>query len=204
MSRNDFSPEPGSRWALFGGVFDPPHNGHLALALSALEHGNVNGVAFLVSAVPPHKEQPKTSFADRVSLVSAHIVENSYFKICDIEKEMAPPGYTIHVIEKLQERFPGVEFSVIIGSDNLAILEKWYQINQLLEKVTMLVASRAGVDAAITEKWRERVRFIPLAPYPVSSTEIRQKVCDGESIEGLTSSGVIEYIQVHELYRKQL
>ncbi len=204
MSRYDFSPEPGSRWALFGGIFDPPHNGHLALALSALEHGDVDSVAFLVSAVPPHKEQPKTSFSDRASLVGAHVSENSHFRICDIENELSPPGYTIHVIEKLQECFPGVEFSVIIGSDNLAILEKWHQVDRLREKVTMLVAGRAGVSATIPEKWRERVRFIPLAPYSVSSTEIRQKVSDGESIEGLTSSGVIEYIRDHDLYRKQL
>lgn len=203
MSQVEFSPEPGSRWGLLGGAFDPPHNGHLALAKSALAHGRVDGVAFLVSATPPHKNQPQASFEDRLAMLIAHTADTPEFPICDIERELPVPGYTIRVVEELQRRFPDVELAIIIGADNLAILNQWYQVDELLERVDLIIAERSGVSAELPEKWRDRAQFVPLETYTISSTEIRRKICDGESVAGLTSPAVIDYIQAHELYRER-
>jgi nicotinate-nucleotide adenylyltransferase len=201
MSHLEFSPEPGSRWGLLGGAFDPPHNAHLALAKSALAHGRVDGVSFLVSAVPPHKNQPQASFADRLAMLELHVAGTAGLVISDIEKEVEEPGYTVRVVEELIRRYPQVEFSLIIGSDNVAILEQWNEVERLLQLVTLIIAQRTGLEAEIPEKWRSRIRTVPLDPYTVSSAELRKKISDGESIAGLTSSAVIDYIQTHRLYR---
>ncbi|MBN4076492.1 nicotinate (nicotinamide) nucleotide adenylyltransferase [Gemmatimonas aurantiaca] len=200
MSHADFSPQPGSHWGLLGGAFDPPHNWHLELARKAMQSESLVGVAFLVSSIPPHKAQPSASFTHRVEMLNTHIEGISEFCVCDIEREIAPPGYTIRVVEKLQARFPEVEFSLIIGSDNLAILEQWYEVDKLLKLVTVLIAKRPGGRSIIPEKWRDRIRFIPIEAHAISSTAIRQNISDDESVAKLTSPAVIDYIYEHGLY----
>jgi len=200
MGHAEFSPKPGSHWGLLGGAFDPPHNLHLELAKSAMNSQSLTGVAFLVSAAPPHKNQPHASFSDRAALIRAHIGDNREFCVCEIEDELAPPSYTVRVVEELLKRFPEVEFTLILGSDNLAILEQWYEVDSLLKMVTALIGIRPDVNATIPEKWRERIEFIPIETSEVSSSEIREKLSQAVSVSDLTTRAVIDYIQKHKLY----
>ncbi len=197
------SPDKGGDWGLMGGIFDPVHNGHLLLAESAASAFDLAGVLFVVSNNPPHREQkPVVSFDTRMKMVDAAIDGNDRFCLSDIEKKLAIPSYTLNIIDALRNEFPGVNWHLILGADNIAVFDTWYQPDVLVEKVKIIVAERPGYGKRFRDSpWYKRVEKFEMPLMEISSTMIRQRIKAGKSIRYLVPEKVRLIIMQEGLYR---
>src|SRR5882762_9450434 len=128
------------RIGVFGGTFDPVHLGHLILAEQCREQATLDQLLFVPALLPPHKrQQPLTSFAQRVEMLALAISGHAAFRVDELEKERTGPSYTVDTLTQLQQQRPGDEFCFIIGSDSLHDLHLWYQPRRIIELATLLV-----------------------------------------------------------------
>lgn len=179
---------------LFGGAFDPPHVGHVALAQRAIEHFALERLVVLVSEAPWHKEVA-TPAAARLELARAA------FPVAQVELDHYPS--TIELLEARRFHDP----LVLIGADQLAAFRTWREPDRVLELARLGVATRPGferdrLDAVVVGLSRpDRVERFELAPVDVTSTDVRARVARGEPVSGLVPAEVAERIVELGLYR---
>lgn len=192
----------GSHWGFFGGAFDPPHAGHLRLAAELIDKANLTGVLFAPTGRPAHKSPPKATFDERLSMTELACAGERRFVVSDIESNITPPTYTIRVIEALRESYPEVKFSILIGADNLRILSCWRNIEELLKLAPVIAAARPGQSPReqAPEKWKDRVKLVEIDGLEISSSDIREKLRQRSSVDGLLAPTVIDYIRKQKLY----
>ncbi len=190
------------RIALFGGSFDPVHNGHLHLALSARKENDLSVVIFVPAKTPPHKLKHKlTPVAHRLRMLSLALRPHPYFGLSHYEVNQKTTTYTYQTVTHFKELYPSAELYFIIGSDSLAELHTWKQIAVLQTLCTFLVGRRAGTPQQEPAFMPQSTRFIEEPMLPTSSTEVRKLVSRGESIEHLVAPSIDKYISEHGLYR---
>src|SRR5437879_4254738 len=108
------------RIGVFGGTFDPIHQGHLILAEQAREQGRLDQVWFLPAPRPPHKDETAlTRYEQRVEMIQLAVAGQSVFRVDEREKERPGPSYTVDTLAELQAERPGDDFLVLLGSDSL-------------------------------------------------------------------------------------
>lgn len=183
------------RLVLFGGTFDPIHHGHLILARDALETLQADKVIFIPAAISPHKlfrtpAQP----AARREMVAAAIAGEERFLMDDRELSRAGPSFTYDTVVQLRAEWPGAELLYLVGYDNVAALSTWHRYQELEQLVRFVVLHRAGVETARTHPGLER-------RLDLSSTEIRERVAHGLSIQYLVPERVRGIIEQNQLYR---
>jgi nicotinate-nucleotide adenylyltransferase len=191
---------------LLGGTFDPPHNGHVALARAALEELELERLVVMVAGRPPHKEtgtDPETRFR----LASAAFGEMPQVELSRDELDRSGPAYTLDTARELERRYGDV--GVIVGGDMFASFPSWHEPDGILEHARLAVAARPGTprerfDAVLQELARpDRVTFFELAPVEASSTEVRRRVAAGEPFGDLVPEAVAALIEELGLYRVQ-
>lgn len=187
---------------LFFGSFNPVHNGHLMLANYICETTDLKKVWLVVSPQNPFKEKESLlSEYDRLHLIQLAIENNNNLKASDIEFKLPQPSYTIDTLTHLKEKYPQHEFSLIMGSDNLASLHKWKHYQQILDNHDLYVYKRRGFEAnALNTK-----RTINILDFPfidISATFIRQNIKNGVSMEFFLPEQVWNYVNDNRLYRK--
>lgn len=171
---------------LLGGAFDPPHNGHVALARAALGELELGRLLVLVVADPGHKPTSAPA-ATRLALA-----RQAFMDVPVTEVELDPHPRTVDFLEERRSE----DAVFVIGSDELAAFPGWKRPERVLELVRLAVAVRSGVpDAAVAAALEHmpdpsRVVFFPFEPVDVSSSEVRDRVARGESIAGLVPRGV--------------
>ncbi|WP_138415667.1 nicotinate-nucleotide adenylyltransferase [Aquibacillus sediminis] len=184
---------------LLGGTFDPPHYGHLLIGEEVYNKLDLDEVWFIPSFEPPHKDKATTSASNRIAMVEAAIHDNPHFKLNTIEVERSEKSYTIHTIEVLQEQYPNITFYFIIGADMVEYLPNWYDIDRLMEKIKFVGVKRAdyqlNTDYPVIE--------VDIPGLEISSTLIRDRIAQGESINYLTPPQVIDLIKEAQLYGKK-
>ena len=185
---------------ILGGTFDPPHNGHLALADAAMDKLNLNRVIFVPSNIPPHKNIKNISSKEhRLSMLELTVAGHGDFEISKIELERQGPSYTIDTILSLKELYPYNEFCFLLGADNVLEMEDWFQPERIFENVVVAAVNRPGFHPS--GRFASKVRYFDMEPVPISSTMIREKVKAGESIAGFVHPAVEKYIEENDLYR---
>jgi nicotinate-nucleotide adenylyltransferase len=168
---------------LFGGAFDPPHVGHVALARRALEHFELERLLVLVAEAPWHRPVP-TPVDVRLELARAA------FPFAEVELDPFPS--TVELLEARSFEDP----IFLIGADQLAAFQSWRRPERVLELTRLGVATRPGFERERLEDVRaqlsrpERVIFFDLEPVDVSGTEIRARAARGEPIDGLVPPAV--------------
>lgn len=170
------------RTALFFGSFNPVHIGHLAIANHIAEFGGVDEVWFVVSPHNPHKE--KSSLLperDRYDMVYRAVGDYPKFRVSDIEFRLPQPSYTIHTLTHLHEKFPGREFLLILGSDNLVHFHKWKNADQILARHQLVVYPRPGTPEEVYARFPDLVR-VDAPQIDISSTFIREAIRNGKDI----------------------
>lgn len=194
---------------ILGGTFDPPHNGHLAIARATLDHLKLQRVLFAPSRQPPHKpNQPITPIESRVEMVRLAIGEHPGFVLSRVDVDRAGPTYTVDTLRLLRREW-GDEKALyfIMGMDSLAGLLSWYRPEEMVRLCRLAVLARPGykVDLHTLEERipdiREHVVFIPAPPVDISATDIQRRAREGEPITGLVPPAVAAYIRDNNLYK---
>jgi nicotinate-nucleotide adenylyltransferase len=179
---------------IFGGAFDPPHLGHVALAREAKRRFGLDKLVVLVAASPEHKEV-QTPAEDRLALARA-----------------AFPGDDVRIDEypRTVDMLRAGEFEdalLLVGADQLASFQQWREPDAVLEMARVAVATRPGLGLdelahALEQLGRpDRIELFPIEPQPIASRELRARVARGESLEGLVPPAVAEEIERRGLYR---
>ena len=187
------------------GTFDPPHNGHVAIAEAMRKLVGLDEVWLVVTPLNPFK-QDHTMSADSVRFYMAELALSGRtgLRASDVEMALPQPNYTVDTLAEMRKSYPGEEFSLIIGSDNLASLHKWKEPKKILEHHRILVYPRPGAElhrqqAVFAD--HPSVQWVSAPMMDLSSTRIRQRVRDGLDVSGLIPPAVNDYIVGNGLYR---
>jgi nicotinate-nucleotide adenylyltransferase len=185
---------------LYFGSFNPIHIGHLAIANFMVEFSDVEQIWFVVSPQNPLKEK-KSLLNDyhRLELVRLAIEGDDRFRASDIEFKLPTPSYTIDTLAYLQEKNPGREFQLIMGSDGLRTFHKWKHASLIVEKYHRLIYPRPGTDP------------VPSGPIPnatlvdapmmdISSSFIRKAIREGKDIRHLVPAKAYTYMREMHFY----
>lgn len=177
------------RVVLYGGSFDPIHNGHLALAKTCVKQRNADELWFIVSKRSPFKTK-STSFHHRFKMVELMIKGYKKLKVSKIENTLPDPSYTIDTILKLKKENPDIQFEFLIGPDQIADLEKWKNFAQI-EKEVQVICYNMPQDTKY-----DLINIVG-PEFEVRSTLIRE----GKSLD--TRPSVIRYMTENSLYTKE-
>jgi len=197
------TPGAGPRLGVFGGSFDPIHNGHLSVAALARERLGLGTVLFIPAGLQPHKRDVVQAPArHRLAMLRAALAGERACVIYRGELRRPGPSYTLDTVRSLRRRYPGRELFLIVGSDNLAEIRTWHRYRELLGLVTLAVAHRPGYGSRRPSGLRgARIVRIPSPESGVSSTQVRALLAAGRSCAGLLPRAVRGYIRRHGLYR---
>ena len=176
---------------LFGGAFDPAHNGHVALARAALEQLGLERLRVLVVAAPGHKSVDAPAEA-RLTLAEA--------AFRDLPRTVVELEERPRTVETLEASPPSPDSVLLIGADEWRDFWTWKEPERVLELTRVAVATRPGVEIAIAPEHSERVTQFEVEPVPVSSSEIRARVRAGEPIADVVPAPVAEAIERLGLY----
>ena len=185
-----------SRTGILGGVFDPPHLGHLALARAAIAALGLEELLVLVVADPGHKDVP-TPADTRLELARL-----AFLDLPEATVELDPHARTV---DSLEARRPENAY-FILGADELASFESWKSPERVLELVRLAVAMRPGVSPAEVAAVRrrldagDRIVEFEMAPVPVSSSDVRERVAGGDPVGDLLPGRVAEAVSRLGLY----
>lgn len=196
---------------IFGGAFNPVHNGHLNLidSLSSLPYGEektaLDKFLIIPTADPPHRDG--ADFAkgeDRINMLKL-AVKNKICEISDIEFKLEGKSYTYNTLKALIEMYPNSEFYLFMGSDQFLCFKSWYRYEEIAKTANVIGFSRSINDVEkmkrfIFQNKELKMQIVNAEPYEMSSSEIREKIRNGESITGIVPEKVEEYIKEHGLY----
>lgn len=187
---------------LLGGSFDPLHNGHLALAETAVIALSLDKVLFLPSGNHPLKKHKTILPAEkRLELIQTALQDFPIFEASRLDMEHNGFSYSSELIKRLRELHPEDELFFITGDDIISELPKWHEWKWLLQNVQFVVAKRPDTER---DKWQnldylEYFIFIDMKPHDISSTEIRKKVKKNLNLHGLVPENLER--EINSLYR---
>ena len=216
------------RIGLFGGTFDPPHFGHLALAEWARERLRLDRVLFVPAGSPPHKRDRRLSgTAARVAMTRLAVRGNDAFRLWTLEVRRRGPSFTVDTLRALRAAHPRARLFLLMGEDSLDDFRSWHEPAAIRGLATLAVARRPGArGGAPREAWsgsgarlprrahagawsESGVRRVPGVVWldnpglEVSSSAIRARVRAGRSVRYLVPDAVAAYLVRHRLYRRR-
>jgi nicotinate-nucleotide adenylyltransferase len=214
------------RIGIFGGTFNPIHEGHVKAALEVQKVFSLDKVLIIPSYIPPHKGTPAVAPpADRMQMVKLAVASYPLFIPSSVEIEAKGKSYSILTLEKLRHQFPDALMFFILGIDAFLEIDTWHEYKKVLEQCHFIVISRPRYDLheakkLLAEEYKERMvqvsgtsRPTEVKGYPykiyllsvdaldIASKDIRNKIKKRESIAGLVSVRVEEYIFRNNLYQ---
>ena len=193
---------------IFGGAFNPVHNGHLNIADAFYEDLKLDKMLLIPTANPPHKSGAGLlSGDDRINMLRLAI-ENKPYEISTIEFERNDKSYTYNTLLELKRLYPEAELFLIIGADQIINFEKWYRYSDILDMVTLCASARESeeekqiiIKSAQRLGIQDRFYMSGRAVLRVSSSEIRDKIKNGSDVSKLLPKKVFDYISEKGLCR---
>ena len=192
---------------LFGGSFDPPHLGHLRLANAAVAACGLQKMVILPAACSPFKRSVFASDADRLAMCR-RTFSAPCFEISDFELDRGGKSYTVDTVAHFRRLYPAAALTLLMGEDQLLSFDRWYRWQEILQMTSLCAAVRTGdgrretlesfADAHLRQYGA--VTVLEFEPFPLSSTEIRQKVQKSDPVSGLVSPETEKYILEKGLY----
>lgn len=215
---------PRATAALYGGTFDPFHNGHLRMAIELMETLRLPRVVLLPARLPPHKPgRPVSDASHRLAMTAAAVSGLRGFEVSDAEIRREGPSYSLDTVRGFQAAEPDVDWVFVMGADSFADVASWHRHRDLLAACDFALLPRPGTAAMplpppglrleketphcyswVGETYRlpgGRRLFCPALPaLDISSSSIREKVRTGKCIRGIVPPEVERYIADHGLY----
>lgn len=197
------------RIAVFGGTFNPVHNGHIALLQAFKNSLALDQILVVPTASPPHKHTPNLADASsRLAMCKIAFGNDEAIKVCDIEISRGGISYTIDTLTALKKQYADALFFLLIGADMFMTIESWFQFDKIIRMAVICCAPRNDVSmetlrdqAARLSSLGAKTAICKMKPYPASSSEIRYKIRRNENVSEFLPAGLIAYIQKHNLYK---
>lgn len=197
------------RLGIYGGTFDPPHSGHLALARAAADQLNLDLVLWVLTPNPPHKTgQVISPLADRLAMLVLAIEGQPSFQLSMVDIDRPPPHYAVDTIRLLRNQYPQTAIFYLIGEDSLRDLPRWHHPSELIAAVDGLgVHRREGANADLIRLAASlpglpaKLHWIDAPLQRISSTSLREAALSPEQLSRYVSPKVAAYIQAHHLYQ---
>lgn len=198
------------RKGIFGGTFDPIHNGHLNIAYEALYCLNLDEIYFMPTGNPPHKSKKCITSANlRYEMVKMAIRNESRFCVCDYEIKKDTMSYTFETTSYFKNKERNTEWYFITGADCLASLDKWRNIKGIFENCNLVVFNRKGYNnneilskkKYIEDKYDTIIYVLEAPTLEISSTELRNKINEGKRVDYLIPHSVYNTILALNLYK---
>lgn len=185
---------------LFFGSFNPIHIGHLIIANHMANFTDLDQVWFVVSPHNPFKEKKSLgNMYDRLEMVNLALEDSENLRASDIEFHLPQPSYTIDTLAHLQDKYPHLDFVLIMGEDNLQGLPKWKNADIILRDYQIMVYPRPGYNAS-EQHLHPAVTITNTPVMELSSTFLRKAITEGKNIDFYTPSKVIDFIAKKGLY----
>lgn len=194
---------------IFGGSFDPIHNGHLFVAEAVREACGLERVLFVPTRFGRHRAAEPSDPRPRADMIRLAIAANTAFAFDDSDLADDATGYTADLLPRLATRYPGEELTFIVGGDSL-VHARWSRLETVLDGLAAFVIAPRGdvtqteIDAALAELGPERrakIRYLELPLVAESATLIRARLAAGQSVRYLVPEPVFRYINENGLYR---
>lgn len=195
-------------YGIFGGTFDPVHNGHIQLAQNALKEMRLKKIIFMPAYIPPHKHDKLiTSDYHRYNMVKAAIENFKQFEVSSMEIDLKGDSYTARTLTLLQKQYKKIVF--IVGADSFMALDTWYRPDIIFSKAIVACACRDNIDKEhlieksleYNLKYEASCHILSMDDIAVSSTDIRGIIKNNEDFSSYVPRAVYEYVIQHKLYR---
>lgn len=193
------------RFGIYGGTFNPIHNGHLHLIRAASAQLSFDRLLVVPANIPPHKAAVDlASNRDRLEMARLATAGMPGVWVSDIELRARGKSYTVLTLERLRALFPECRFTLLMGADMLESFDRWHRWQDILKLADIAAFARNEGEESLLERKAAligRARVVRVEPLPLSSTLVREKVRRGEDISGLVPEPVAAYIYEKGLYR---
>jgi len=212
IKESDFKPKifKKNKIGILGGTFDPIHFGHLFIAQTALDRLGLNKIIFIPTGKPPHKkERLITDSYNRIDMLNLATKSNPQFEISFIEINRDKTSYTIDTIKELQLNYgEDTDIYFITGTDAFIDIETWKEYKELLSIAKFIVMTRQILNSELLDekielfikKYGANITKIEIPTLDISSTDIRRRMKEGNSIKYLLPESVEKYILKNRLY----
>lgn len=191
-------------YGIFGGSFNPPHIGHYITSREVLEKTDVDKIIIIPTGVTPLKEDTvMVNALHRLEMCKQTFGDDNQYMVSNIEtSNRNTVSYTIDTLKKLKEKFPSSdEFKLIIGYDQYLQFDKWKDYDEILRLAKLIVMNRGGINESNDNKIP--ASFVRVSNLEISSTNIRERLSNGESIKYLVAPKVATYINKNLFYQKK-
>ncbi len=196
------------RIGIFGGTFNPVHNGHIHLARAAYDVLKLDKLIIVPSNIPPHKPA-EGIYPNDIRLEMCRLAFSDYpdFEVSEYEMKRTGKSYSIYTAQHFSHIYPECSIFMIVGSDMFLSFDKWYMYKDILKLVSLAVVSRNANDIEQLENKATElskygnINIIRVPSYPVSSTQIRCKIKNNEKYSCYLPQKVVQYISLNNLYR---
>lgn len=194
------------RLGVFGGTFDPIHNGHLAVARFALEHGGLENVLLVPAGQPWLRDGPPVASAEnRLRMTELAVASETGLEVSDVDVAREGTTYTADTLADLRHQYGGeVEFVLVLGSDSALQMDRWERAGELRDLCTVLVIGRPG------ERWPDDLpethpahdaKYLEGPMVDISATELREQLSAAADVSDSVPEPVLEHIKKHRLYQ---
>ncbi len=195
---------------VFGGTFDPVHNGHLAIARQAREEIGAGEVWLVPAALAPLRDPPHATPQDRLELLEAARAASAqpWLRVLDLAIRRGGISYTADVMDALRGEYPDTDLAVLLGADAARTINAWHRSADLLRTEHFVIVNRSGAEplrAADAERLGyalDRTTLLTVDSPDISATEVRSRLLRGESIAGLVPGVVAGLIARKGVYHQ--
>lgn len=186
------------RTGIYGGSFNPIHNGHIAIARAMLDCGAVDEVWLMVSPQNPLKQSADLLDEQlRLDMTRRATADIPCVTACDYEFHMPRPSYMWHTLQSLSRDYPDREFTLLIGADNWQVFDRWYHADDIIAHYPIRIYPRRGYDIEASTL-PQNVKLVDTGLYDVSSTMVRERIRRGEDVSQLIPASIMEMAKVYE------